>query len=83
VQRWWKEKGRRQEVNKLEYKFNEIKKLEVDVYDLTQELNKALVVREEADNIVKGIKEKIELKKGTLDREYLILKDLFVSERNK
>jgi hypothetical protein len=70
-------------VNKLEYKFNEIKKLEVDVYDLTQELNKALVVREEADNIVKGIKEKIELKKGTLDREYLILKDLFVSERNK
>ena len=70
-------------MNKLDYKFNEIKKLEIDVYDLTQELNKALIVREEADNTVKGIKENIELKKGTLDREYLILKDLFVSERNK
>lgn len=70
-------------MNKLDYKLNEIKKLEIDVYDLTQELNKALIVREEADNIVKGIKEKIELKKGTLGQEYLILKDLFVSERNK
>jgi hypothetical protein len=69
-------------VTKLEYKFNEIKKLEIDIYDLNKELNKVHEERLEIDNKEKGIKEKMQMKKETLDREYINLKDLFILERN-
>jgi predicted nucleic acid-binding Zn-ribbon protein len=84
LQRWWiKERWeRRKEVTKLEYKFNEIKKLEIDIYDLNKELNKVHEERLEIDNKEKGIKEKMQMKKETLDREYINLKDLFILERN-
>jgi hypothetical protein len=68
-------------MNKVEYKVSEIKKLEVDLYDLGKELNIVHNDRLEIDNKEKGIKEKIQMKKETLDREYIILKDLFVLER--
>jgi hypothetical protein len=84
LQRWWiKERWeRRKEVTKLEYKFNEIKKLEIDIYDLNKELNKVHEERLEIDNKEKGIKEKMQMKKETLDREYINLKDLIILERN-
>jgi hypothetical protein len=69
-------------VTKLEYKFNEIKKLEIDIYNLNKELNMVHEERLEIDNKEKGIKEKMQMKKETLDREYINLKDLIILERN-
>ena len=67
--------------NKIEYCINTISKLENDVNDLNKELSDIVHEKTEWGIRETKMKKEIQLKNEELQREYVILKELFITEK--